>query len=186
MKIILPDSEMRELTFTRDQFLSSGRDPLAPGPHRPRVTGANQRLIQNQFFSLTTPARDADFGRALANSVERRLDRLCQEFVEMCAVSDGRLAIQLSTNPQTLLTVSSRPLFLSDIEGAIVLPAPSLFGLPPAGSEDPDLLSAYEIFLMTAIFAAWVDYDCCERGLYFVAFNDLLLDGLGVPVFAGS
>ncbi|MCB0012862.1 MAG: hypothetical protein KDE34_13205 [Anaerolineales bacterium] len=185
VKITLLGDETREMTLTREQFYRQGetRWLLAPPPED---YWGNSRLIQNQFFSLTAPARDADFGRALANSVERRLDRLCQEFVAMCGVSEGRLAIELSTDPQTLLAVSSRPVFLSGTEGVILLPAPSLIGLPPAGPENPDLLSAYETYLMTAIVADWVDYDCCQHGLYFAAFNDLLLDGLGVPVLAAN
>ena len=172
------DGAPRELTLTREQFYRQGETRWLLSPP-PEAFWGNRRLIQNQYFSLTTPARDAEFGRALADVVERQLGRLCERYLDLCDEGFGRIPVHLSTNPQTLLNVPSRPVFLAGLEEVILLPAPSLLGLPLAGPEDPDLLRAYEIFLLTAIIASRVDYPCCAHGLYFAALNDYLLAELG-------
>ena len=121
-------------------------------------------ITTTRYFTLTYPQRD----EALALSLGRDLDKfvvtfLCGNSTE-CFPPILDLLLQFSTNPQSLADIADSTSWLRE-DGSIILPTPTLVGLPIDEAGYQALYRGYAARILTPVFTRVSDYKCCQHGL---------------------
>ncbi|MDX1664099.1 MAG: hypothetical protein R3272_09910 [Candidatus Promineifilaceae bacterium] len=143
-----------------------------------------QMAIEEGHIRVSFPARDATFAARLALVLDRRVDALCVRFEPDCRRGE-LLEIELSPVSDSLEPLP--PDYPYRPGTPLVLPAPSLVGLPPSAegaSGDVDVnttfLMAYVEPALTRALVEITGYDCCVGLIFFDALaNRLAAEGRG-------
>lgn len=124
----------------------------------------NGRALQ-----LAYPQRDEEIAVRLHEDLERKLMELCRTLVD--CPSDFGMMLRLETDVQSIVAVAGGEERLSGGR-ELVLPAPSLVGLPADEAAYAALFRGYARHLISAALIEAVEYDCCELA----PFQEALLD----------
>jgi hypothetical protein len=121
-------------------------------------------ITTTSYFTLTYPQRD----EALALSLGRELDNfvvtfLCGNSTE-CFPPTLKLLLHFSPNPQSLAEIADSTSWLRE-DGSIILPTPTLVGLPIDEAGYQALYRGYATRILTAVFSRVSGYKCCQHGL---------------------
>ena len=135
----------------------------------------NQRRIGDENVAITVPERDADFARLVMAGLSQRVAAICPEYIGLCGGGNGPVPVTFSTDPATLLTIADRETFLASQGETVTVPTLSLIGRAADEASEAILVSQYQTYLLTAIIVDWTNYECCDRGLFFLALTDFLL-----------
>jgi hypothetical protein len=137
-------------------------------------------LIEGQFLTLELPERDWEIGLKLATDLERVLEQLCTELVDINCPAERELFIRLETDPESWLAAAD-PANRLTANNNIILPAPTLLGLPVDDAAYEALWRGYAEHVLSPFIAEQVGYDCCED--HFLFYEALLrheLSQLGI------
>ncbi len=124
--------------------------------------------LTGRFFNLSFPQRDEEISRKLAADIEAAVASACANLSTISCPNDERLQVRLTTDPRALLsfgTVES----LTD-EGELILPAPSLVGLPVDNAAYRFLRRSYAAQVVSRQIIIENEYTCCRRATLIRAF----------------
>jgi hypothetical protein len=124
--------------------------------------------LNGRYFNLSFPQRDEEISKRLAADIEAALASACVGLPTISCPDDVRLQIHLSTDPLALLSYGT-------IEGLstqeeLILPAPSLVGLPVDDTAYRFLRRSYAAQVVSRQILTESDYTCCRRSTLIEAF----------------
>lgn len=130
------------------------------------------------------PERDRAVALRLASDLELFLDDLCHRLPDLNCPAGLAATLELQGGPEALLN-AARPVPLFDTAHAaatftVILPTPTLVGLPVDEAGYQALLRGYAGSLAAAAIAYLVDYTCCEGAPFFEALLQYQLSRLGL------
>ncbi len=130
--------------------------------------------ISGSFITLHYPARDEDVSRRLANDLERKIGELCANsaFEGTNCLDGARIDLTLANHAAGLVMASDTGLWLQ-AGRELVLPAPTLVGLPDTEQEYLALFRGYAMVVMRAFIGERTGWECCERAMLVQALLDL-------------
>lgn len=136
------------------------------------------RRQKEQFVSVTYPQRDEAVARRLAED----LDALLADFCALSGVScppDLHLPLALATEPESIggLVWLEQAV---QAEEKMVLPAPTLVGLPVDEAGYAALLRGYAAPVLARVLAQVTAYNCCRGTLAFSALLQKQMERLGI------
>lgn len=165
------------ITLTQTAIYRRGPDRWLLAPPDPEFWG-EARSMDGRLARVSYPARDAQVAGRLARDMEAALSDFCASLAGDCFP----LAIQLSSDATTLADRSGWPRQL--LGGSeIILPAPTLLGLPIDESSYRAVSRLYAARVVSAAAANYSGWGCCENVLFYSVFNQALLNRLGLQVW---
>ncbi|MGB1249917.1 MAG: hypothetical protein ACPG8W_04740 [Candidatus Promineifilaceae bacterium] len=114
------------------------------------------------LLSVTYPTRDKKLALRLQNDLEVAIANRCNSNCDQTF-----LQVEFSTSPSALADLRTPPL---NIEAHnLILPTPTLVGLPVDRAGYQALLGGYADLILTSLFAEQSAYQCCDRIVYYRA-----------------
>lgn len=161
------------VTLTQTAVYRLGPDRWLLAPPEPEFWGESV-TIDGLYASISFPDRDRSLAQRLSRDLEAIAANLCAALTDGCPP----LTIRLSTDPGSLGQASA-PRFAGRGGLEIVLPAPSLFGLPVDEAGYRALSRQYAARAVSAIVEEYAG-DCCPEDPFFEVLNEALLHWLGL------
>lgn len=129
--------------------------------------------ISGSFLTLHYPARDADISRRLANDLERKIGEMCAmiAFDAINCLRGSRVELTLANHAAGLVMANEPELWLQ-AGRTLVLPAPTLVGLPLNEQGYQALFRGYAVVTLQAFIGERTGWQCCERAVLVQALLD--------------
>lgn len=143
-------------------------------------------VYEGARLRLTYPERDAEIGERLALDLDEKLGQMCSALPGLFC-PPVPFHVHLDRSPAGFLALVDRPAFWA--EGQIVLPAPTLVGLPLDEAGYQALYRGYAAVIVSAAITHLVEWQCCHHALFYEALLDKQLNQLGLrpwPLTAGG
>ena len=138
--------------------------------------------IEQPHLTLTYSQRDEAIALRLADDLDAQLVRMCSVLPALECPDDLHLQLRLTRDPASFFTLAD----LEDVitaEDEIILPAPTLVGLPVDEAGYQAIMKGYAGQLVAAAISHLIAYECCHRGYFYHAFMDKQLSNLGLRVW---
>jgi hypothetical protein len=131
-----------------------------------------------RYVRFTFPERDQLLARRLAADLDETIGHACHK-VDQLLCRDLLLEIDLSATPSALAALAVPEAFLP--AGLhLVLPAPTLAGLPLDETGYQALYHGYAARAVAAVINHELGWNCCQRALFYQALLDKQLVELGL------
>lgn len=179
------DGVTSTVTLTQTHVYRQGDQRWLLSPPLPEFWGL-RRGHQGRILTVTYPVRDEDVVLRLAEDLESMLDEMCREVANCPDGFDVRL--RLETDPRSVLLAADRGERLST-GSDMVLPTPTLVGLPASDEAYQSLFRGYASYVFSAALTEVTGYRCCQGVLFQQALLDLQMAGLDLapdPVTRGE
>ena len=175
-KYTLPNSSTTA-TFELPTVFRKGKNHWLFSPPDPEFWGATV-VNDTGTIQITHPERDAE----IVNKLRIDLDKL---YFSLCETESG---LNCSTKVDTPVIFSETATSLANLRlqpaprltDAVILPTPSLVGLPVDTTAYRTLLSGYADQIFSVLLADNARYKCCDQALYFRAIVDQQLQKIGL------
>jgi hypothetical protein len=130
-------------------------------PPEPSFWG-QQGQIEGAVLTLDYPQRDEEIARRLATDLEAKLNEICQIPIPIRAgcPSDLHVHLRLSSQPKSLLALADREQWLKS-GTELVLPTPTLVGMPATEAAYQALFRYYAAQVLSATITHLTGYHCC-------------------------
>lgn len=177
----------RTVRLARTDVYRLGADRWLYAPPEPEFWGETQ-TVDGQLLSVTYPARDVEIVQRLAADLEAKLVYLCNTTGYDCP-PDAQVRLIFSIEPDSLLEATFLAAFTRDQgeigavwtgDEAIVLPTPTLVGLPQDASGYIAYFRGYAAQMLAVAVTDLVGWDCCENVPFYRAALTAQLADLGV------
>lgn len=136
------------------------------------------RRIKGQYVNLFYPERDKEIAKDLLLSLDAKIGQLCAQLADVDCPNDYQIIVELSTNPETLgqsgFLGSSIMLMGMGAEGHVILPTPTLVGLPMDKSAENALFRGYGQVAVYSILTDLWGYPCCNANAKAIAVTGIL------------
>ncbi len=134
------------------------------------------RRIEGQYVNLFYPERDKDIAQALLLSLDAKIGQLCAQLPDVDCPNEYKVVVELTTDPGALARLSLIPAVTDAERRHLILPTPTLVGLPQDQTGEQALFRGYGQLVVGAVLTDLWDYDCCEQtsALYFSLLGDAL------------
>lgn len=173
------------VTLTQTAVYRRGPDRWLLAPPEADFWGEEQATVQRNFI-LRYPARDELIARRLSRDLGGVLRELCGDG-DLIGGDCSHLLITLSTDPAALSADADLRRGLNfGVE--IVLPTPTLFGLPVDEAGYRALQREYAARVVEAMAANYTGWTCCTHSAFYTALLEAQLHELGLrpwPVTSG-
>ena len=137
--------------------------------------------LREERVSLTFPSRDRRVAVSLAGDLNEALEEMCATAWVNCPAGQVA-AVHLNSDPHSLLQFSE-PNVMLEVGEEIILPAPSLVGLPAGEVAYRALFRGYASHVVRAVASKLMGYRCCGKVLFHQALLDRLVSDLGLSVW---
>lgn len=174
---LLPDrtiSETVTLAQTTVYRQGTNRWLLSP-PEAPHFWGP-WRTRERAYVTLTYPTRDETIALRLARDLDEKVAEMCNR---LDCPDEFQVRVRLERAPYSLLPLLDPEAVLTG-RRTVVLPTPTLVGLPIDEAAYEALFNGYARRLLTALMVDLGDWECCEDGLFQQALLYRQLVALGV------
>lgn len=116
--------------------------------------------VQNgDLLTLIYTERDGEIGRRLAADLETYIHHLCQLRGVQCP-ADLHIGVRLENDPAVFMDIAD-PLSLIIADRSLVLPTPTLVGLPLDEAGYQALLNGYADQVLSPVITSLVGWQCC-------------------------
>jgi hypothetical protein len=138
-----------------------------------------RQSAQGRYITVSFSGIDEQPARRLAADLEGILAATCSRLAGINCPDAFHVIMTLVTEPGSIADIGS-------LEGGLVatnellLPTPTLVGLPNDETGYRALLRAYGQRVVAATVATLVEYECCDNALFFRALLDLQMGQLGI------
>ncbi|MEM7114268.1 MAG: hypothetical protein AAF614_17670 [Chloroflexota bacterium] len=141
-----------------------------------------QAVLTGDRVTLRFPERDRAVAERLHMDLETAVSTVCTELQGVECGLSLRVVVSLDTNTSLLLRGSNREAMLrSRLD--VVLPTPTLVGLPLDEAGYDALWQGYGGQVLTAVIAHLTGYECCDQQHFFTALIDKQLSRFGVQTW---
>ncbi len=164
-----------------------GEDRWLYAPPEREFWGVRRRL-EGQLLSVRYPTRDEEIVHRLAADLEAKLVQLCNTPGYNCP-PDARVRLTFSPEPDSLTQATFLDVFTKESEAAgaiwngeqaIVLPTPTLVGLPQGEVGYRAIFRGYARQMLTLSINDLTGWECCQNVPYYRATVERQLYELGV------
>lgn len=156
-------------------------------PEDPREYWGEWMTRTGRLLTVVYPERDRHIVLRLAADLEKKLAAVCGSYQGGCSFN-APIQMRLSDDPQILTTVLERGQIVHAAGAEIVLPTPTLAGMPVDQAAYEALYRGYATHLLGTVLTHYVwQWQCCEHRPFFQAVLDQELVRLGLkawPVMA--
>lgn len=135
------------------------------------------RTTERGYLTVTYSRRDEAIVQQLANDFDTELKRMCLTLTNLDC-TDLHLELRLTRDPASFFSLVQLEDVIAPEEGEIILPAPTLVGLPVDEAGYQQIMKGYTAQLVAAAITQLLAYECCHHGLFYHAFMDRLLSDL--------
>lgn len=136
---------------------------------------------RGHFLTVSYPARDAEIGRRLAGDLEARLTQMCAGLEDLDCPTGLVVNVTFSPSPQSMLEAEAAMSHTPSTDSQhIVLPAPTLVGLPIDERGYQALLRGYAAQVVAVTITDVVGYQCCAYELLYRTLLDTQLRRLNL------
>jgi len=122
------------------------------------------------------PERDEATAARLARDIDGKVGEMCATLSGLDCPAGFTISVHLSADPASFMGLERAP----SPETDLTLPTPSLVGLPADENAYRALLRGYAARVAAAGITALVEYECCQRVLFFQAALEWQLYRLGL------
>ncbi len=150
-----------------------------------------RRRLEGQLLSVRYPARDEEIVQRLSADLEAKLVQICSISGYDCP-PDARIRLVFSQEPDSLTQVTFLDVLTREPEAAgavwngelaIVLPTPTLVGLPHDEVGYRTIFRGYARQMLTRALNDLTGWDCCQNVPYYRAAITYQLYELGVEMW---
>ena len=120
-------------------------------------------VTRTQTFTVTYPQRDEDLVQRLMVDLEQLLATQLCNHIWHCP-PDMSMTVHFSSSPSSLITVND-PLESLLMGNSVILPTPTLVGVPLDEAGYVALQKGYGAQMVTAVIARLFAYNCCDHAL---------------------
>ncbi|HEX6386320.1 MAG TPA: hypothetical protein VF177_16735, partial [Anaerolineae bacterium] len=135
--------------------------------------------VQGAYTTLTYPTRDEQVARRLVHDLDAAIVRVCTRLEGITCPANLGLRLRLETDTESLLAVHNVETMLMSGR-SLTLPTPTLVGLPIDEAGYQALVRGYAIHVVSALITDLVEYECCQRDIFYMALLDKQLSQLGL------
>lgn len=173
----LPGGEVSEtITLTQTAVYRKGSDRWLLSPTQQEDFWGNWRTREREHVTLTYPVRDERVALALARYLDQKVAEMCTMVV---CPADYEVRVRLERAPQSLLPLLDPEQGLIGRQ-TIILPTPTLVGLPVSDEAHEALFQGYARHLLSSSLLDLADWRCCDHVLFQQALLHRQLAALGV------
>ncbi|MBE2223634.1 MAG: hypothetical protein IAF02_18985, partial [Anaerolineae bacterium] len=132
--------------------------------------------IKSQYVTLSYPERDKEIALDLLLSLDAKIGQVCTQLPDIDCPDNYQVSVALSTDPDSFRQLSLHAAADNAQKRHLILPTPTLAGLPLDQAGKSALLRGYGQLATTAILTDLWGYDCCKDTsvLYFALLRDTL------------
>ncbi|MCI0397817.1 MAG: hypothetical protein L0322_23170, partial [Chloroflexi bacterium] len=145
-------------------------------------------MTRGTRLTLMYPQRDREIALRLARDLDEKVGEVCTILADLNCPANLFLDVRLETDPSSLLVAADQAIVLEDGR-RLVLPAPTLVGVPVDEAGYQALFRGYASRVATAVISHQVDWECCRRAPLFRALLARQLEQLALqpwPLSAGD
>lgn len=173
---VLAQNELNEIvTLQQTAVFRQGRNRWIYAPPLAEFWGAWQ-TVDGEHFQSVFPTRDEAVVRRLLSDLETNLLQACQQGVVDCLQLPNML-LRFDTSAGSLSEMNQ---LLDKTADVIVVPTPSVVGLPVDETSYQWLRRGYAAQLISVVMTRQIGWDCCDSGLFLQAIIDKQLSELGL------
>lgn len=170
------------VTLTQLAAFRRGDDRWLYAPFEADFWGATDLRRDGQHLTFTYPERDEALVTRLLRDLDPYLSSLCDSERNTTCTSGLRVSVDLAVDPIHFVDLS--PLNLNEQSYTrLVLPTPTLVGLPTDDASYQALLRGYAALILYPSIAQLTDFDCCDRAGIFQALADRQMTQLGLQAW---
>jgi hypothetical protein len=139
------------------------------------------RQIEGRYVTLFYPERDQELAHDLLLNLDEKIGQLCAQIQDIACPEPYNFIVELDTDPAVF-----ENLFLSSTIAAaqsrhLLLPAPTLVGLPVDRAGENALFRGYGKLVVGALLTDLLEYDCCGSDLpIFIEVLNVYFQRLGL------
>jgi hypothetical protein len=178
------DGEREQIGLRQTRLYRLGPDRWLYAPPRPDFWG-QVGVADRSRVRLSYPGRDEALAHRLTADLDDLVERTCIELQDVHCPASFRIDVGLTGDPDLLLVErpGSLPLWA---RRPLMLPTPTLVGLPLDEAGYEALFQGYAVHVVATVVADHVGWTCCRQGLFFQALLDRQLEQLGLPALVAS
>jgi hypothetical protein len=136
----------------------------------------------NRDLTIVYPKRDEGLVRQLKVDLEQLLTEMCRTLADLNCPNNLKVTLAFSTDPDSLVNLH-KPKTLWQSGLRVVLPTPTLVGLPTNDDAYDVLFQGYARQVATAVITHLVAWDCCIGAPFYQALLDYQLSQLDLLVW---
>ncbi|MCB8945570.1 MAG: hypothetical protein H6658_17615 [Ardenticatenaceae bacterium] len=161
----LPNGQVQSITLQQTAVYRLGNQRWLYAPPDDDFWGRTRNVERDKLI-LTYPARDEELAQRLATDLEQTVEQLCSRLDDINCPDNFQITLALTSDPDILLNLTN-PQNLWQSKQRIVLPTPTLIGLPTDEAGYQALRRGYATQVATAVIAQLVEYQCCNGVPFF-------------------
>ncbi|MFW6096812.1 MAG: hypothetical protein ACOC9Z_01990 [Chloroflexota bacterium] len=165
------------VVLTQTHVFREGSQRWLLSPPTDEFWGGAWRTRTGEALQLAYRPRDEDLARRLGDDLERKLLEMCRTL--MSCPDDFSMSLRLESDPQSVLFAADGEQRLSG-DRELILPTPTLVGLPADEAAYAALFRGYARQLLSAAMMRVLQYSCCETVIYQEALLDWQLSRLNL------
>lgn len=165
------------VTLTQTHVFREGSQRWLLSPPTDEFWGGAWRTRTGEALQLAYRPRDEDLARRLGDDLERKLLEMCRTLIS--CPDDFSMSLRLESDPQSILFAADGEQRLSG-DRELILPTPTLVGLPADEAAYAALFRGYARHLLSAAMMRVLEYTCCETVVYHEALLDWQLSRLNL------
>ncbi|MCB8983294.1 MAG: hypothetical protein H6659_05705 [Ardenticatenaceae bacterium] len=137
------------------------------------------RTISGQYLTVHFPTRDASLVERLFLRIDDKLGEMCTQLPTFSCPSNFQVEVVFSTAPESLAQADLLGVLATE-SPPLLLPTPTLAGLPQTEEAYQALFRGYASLVLAAAITDIVDWRCCEQAVFYKAVLNELLHELGL------
>lgn len=165
------------IVLTQTHVFRKGSQRWLLSPPTDDFWGGAWRTRSGEALQLAYRPRDEDLARRLGDDLERKLLEMCRTL--MSCPDDFSMSLRLESDVQSVLLAADGEQRLSG-DRELILPTPTLVGLPADEAAYAALFRGYARQLLSAAMMRVLEYTCCETVVYHEALLDWQLSRLNL------
>lgn len=163
----LPDGRNQTTTLQQTAVYRQGSQRWLYAPPEDDFWGTTTNYERDGLL-VVYPARDEALAQRLSVDLEQMLKQLCNTIVDINCPDDMSVTLVLSPDPDTLVSLTQpQTLWASGLR--VVLPTPTLVGLPMDEAGYKALLRGYSSQVASAVITHLVRWECCDGAPFYQA-----------------
>jgi hypothetical protein len=174
----LPDGRTQTTTLQHTAVYRLGSQRWLYAPPEADFWGGTHNHDRSQLI-VVYPERDEELAQRLAGDLEQLLNQLCRTLDDINCPDDMVVTLVLSPDPEILVNLThAQTLWESGLR--VVLPTPTLVGLPVDDAGYEALLRGYSTQVAAAVITHLVAWECCDGAPFYQALLDYQLSQLNL------
>lgn len=176
--VTLPTGQIQHTTLLQTAVYRQGDERWLFAPPDDDFWGATRRYSQNQL-RVTYPLRDEELVQRLALDLDQTISQLCRTLADINCPDDMAVTVEFSPEPASLINLTETETFWQNSQ-PILLPTPTLVGLPTDDAGYEVLFRGYAAQMAAAVIPDLVAWECCQHLPFFQVLLDYQLSQLGL------